>query len=231
MMKVNIFKNGPGLSPIVKEYGSSTDWLMDTVSLNMVEFNVVNAYESPVIDIADGDAWIIMGSAKSVYDQDEWIGELKNSIKAAVLIDKPILGICFGHQILADCLGGRVALNDNGWELGSSEVTLTDIGVSDPIFDGFSRKFNVYESHQDAVYDLPDKVSVLADNHNSIQAFRYGSRVYGLQFHPEFYLDVALHYARIRYARGIIKYMPEVKNSDSSKKVINNFLINIAGGK
>lgn len=228
-MKVNIFKNGRGLSDIVAQYGSSSDWLIQASDLEGVSFEIVDAYKSPRIDCQDGDAWIIMGSAKSVYDKDPWIDSLKSAIKDAIEINKPILGICFGHQILAECLGGSVRLNDNGWELGSVKIDLTPEGVSDKLFKGFENPFSAYESHQDAVYDLPPDISVLAENSNAVQSFKTNGMQYGVQFHPEFYYDVALLYAKIRYDKGIVKQMPDIWNADSSKRIIDNFLRIVIG--
>ena len=223
-MKVNIFRNGPGLSGIVAKHGSSTDWLIQAADVQGVSFDVIDAYKSPYIDPEEGDAWVVMGSAKSVYDKDDWIDNLKSAIKGAIAINKPILGICFGHQILAECLGGNVRLSHNGWELGSVEILLTPDGVDDRLFNGFPNLFSVYESHQDAVYNLPPEIHVLAENNSAIQAFRTNGMQYGIQFHPEFYYDVAVLYAKIRYSKGIVAEMPNVCNADSSKEIINNFL-------
>ena len=230
-MKVNIFRNGPGLSDIVAQHGSSTDWLIQRADAKGVSFDVVDAYKSPYIDPEDGDAWVVMGSARSVYDKDDWIDNLKSAIKGAITINKPILGICFGHQILAECLGGSVRLNHNGWELGTVEIVLTPDGVVDSLFDGFTNHFPVYESHQDAVYDLSPEIHVLAENNSAVQAFRTNGMQYGVQFHPEFYYDVALLYAKIRYDKNIVAEMPDVYNADNSKEIINNFLRIVIGDK
>ena len=140
---------------------------------------------------------------------------------------KPVLGICFGHQLIADTFGGRVELNSKGWELGSCTVNFTEEAKNSPLLEGLNSPLEVFQSHQDVVTKLPSEAVVLALNNMGVQSFIYKDKFYGVQFHPEFTKIVMEKYLEIRYRKGIIKTKPEVKNSEYSYKVIVNFIENI----
>ena len=98
----------------------------------------------------------------------------------------PVLGVCFGHQYLADLLGGSVvkspAKREDGWFL----VELTEAGKSDPLFNGFNSSVGFLFSHGDMVVQQPSDAKLLATNSRvPIQAFRRNENVWGTQFHPE----------------------------------------------
>jgi GMP synthase (glutamine-hydrolysing) len=132
------------------------------------------------------DGVVISGSQTSVYDDDDWIHEATEWTRRAVSADVPILGVCWGHQFLAQALGGRVV--DMGeYELGYR--TITRLG-EDPLFKGVPETFSSFETHSDRVAELPAGARVLARNDYGVQAFRVGS-AYGVQFHPEYDRETA----------------------------------------
>jgi GMP synthase (glutamine-hydrolysing) len=108
-----------------------------------------------------------------------------------VAIDRgiPALGICFGHQLLADVLGGTV--EDMGeYELGYREVERTEAGREDPVHRSLDDEFLVFTTHSDAVTELPPGATLTAENDYGIHGFRKG-RVFGMQSHPEYDLETA----------------------------------------
>ena len=126
-------------------------------------------------------------------------------VKAAVrrYIDAgvPTLGVCFGHQLLADVLGGRVQRNPNGWELGLTEVRLTGPGQRDPLLRDLPDPLQVLQTHQDAVTELPPGAVRLAGNaHTPNQAFAFGDHVRAVQFHPEMDPSLVTRLLRLREA-------------------------------
>jgi GMP synthase (glutamine-hydrolysing) len=131
------------------------------------------------------DAVIISGSQSSVYDDEDWIAELATWVRSAIAADLPILGVCWGHQLLAELLGGRVEGGD--YELGYVEV---DIVEDDPIFDEIGSPFTVFATHSDHVVEMPAEATVLAENDVGVQAFRH-ENIYACQFHPEYDLRTA----------------------------------------
>ncbi|MFB6256453.1 MAG: type 1 glutamine amidotransferase [Haloplanus sp.] len=128
------------------------------------------------------DAVVITGSRSSVYWDEPWIDSLINWVGRAADRDLPVLGVCYGHQVLADALGGRVeAMTDI--ELGYREVRRVDDG--DPLLNGLDAPFLAFETHSDRVTELPPGATLLAENDRGVQAFRRGD-CWGVQFHPEY---------------------------------------------
>ncbi len=135
------------------------------------------------------DAVILTGSARDADSLEPAVVELLTTLRELAARDVPVLGICFGHQVLARALGGRVGRNPSGWEVGNVRVSLTEAGLACPILTGLETEPEVLQSHQDAVLELPPGGVLLAGNaHTPVQAFqsRAGGRQFGVQFHPEF---------------------------------------------
>jgi len=136
------------------------------------------------------DAVIMSGSAGSVYDDETWIGRLEDRVRRWAELETPILGICFGHQVIAQALGGRVEKNPLGWEVGTQKVMLTPEGTSDPLFAGLPSPLKVMESHQDIVVEPPPGAICLAGNDISqFQSLAIGDRIRTVQFHPEYTVE------------------------------------------
>jgi len=131
------------------------------------------------------DAVVISGSQSSVYHDRPWIAELATWTRGALAADLPILGVCWGHQLLAEVLGGRVEGGD--YELGYTQIHQV---ADDPLFDGIPSPFTAFATHSDHVVELPPGATVLAENEVGVQAFRTDT-VYTTQFHPEYDLRTA----------------------------------------
>ena len=130
---------------------------------------------------------VITGSAFSTYEELDWINATEEYLRNLAARNVPLYGVCFGHQLLAQTFGGKVEKCPEGWELGTTQVELNELGRVDPIFQHFPTQFTVQQSHADVVTRLPKGAEILASNsHWGIQAFRLGERIWGTQFHPEF---------------------------------------------
>ncbi|MDH4187128.1 MAG: type 1 glutamine amidotransferase [Nitrospira sp.] len=131
-----------------------------------------------------GDLLIVMGGPMSVNDPDSWIAAETSFIRSALLAGKPVLGICLGSQFMAKALGAAVR-SGKTLEIGMTPIRLTHDGTQDPVFGSCAEIFDVFEWHGE-VFDLPPNCIPLAGSGIApLQAFRYGSRAYGLLFHLE----------------------------------------------
>jgi GMP synthase (glutamine-hydrolysing) len=157
---------------------------------DLVEFHA-NSGELPESGCRDFDAVVVTGSRSSVYWDDDWIAPLVDYVADAHEAGVPVLGVCFGHQVLAEALGGTV--EDMGaFELGYREVDRTG---DDPVFAGVPETFTTFTTHGDAVTELPPGATLLAENDYGVHAFRVGDSV-GVQFHPEYDNETAERIAR-----------------------------------
>jgi GMP synthase (glutamine-hydrolysing) len=132
-----------------------------------------------------GAGYIVTGSSASVTEQAAWMLRAQGWLREATSLDKPILGICFGHQLLAEALGGKVVKNPRGREIGTVKVTLDDGAERDHVFGELPRAFHANATHVDTVAELPKHAERLATTRlDGNAAFRV-RRAYGVQFHPE----------------------------------------------
>ena len=221
MKHIIILNCGPGLAEVRNEFGIAVEWIQRAVDGSKFKFTSMDVYDGAMPNYDDGDAWIITGASESVYDDLDWIVELELVIKQAIEVEKPILGICFGHQLLVQGMGGKVEKNSKGWDLGSYPMVEM---VDHHLFNNINTNDYFYNSHQDIVVDLPNGCIALAHNKMGNQAFRYGKRIYGVQFHPEFTHSIMKKYVEVRQGMGANVIDPMVPKSKSSHLIINNFL-------
>ena len=152
------------------------------------------------------------------------LNELRDKVKEIANSKKPILGICFGHQLLADALGGEVCKNKKGWELGSYAIELTNEGLDSPLFEGILNNEIFYESHQDVVKTLPVNSIALAHSEKGNQSFMLNDNIYGVQFHPEFSWEVTKTLMDIRINKGVEVDNRVLLKSPSGYLVLSNFI-------
>ena len=155
-----------------------------------VRADVVRLDAGEAIPSLEGyDGLIVMGGPQDVWQDDRypWLQAEKAAIReAAGARTMPYLGVCLGHQLLADALGGKVEPMKGRAEIGVREIEITVEGKADPLMAGLGPRLRCLQWHAAEVTALPPSTVVLAANGTSpIQAIRYGARAYGLQFHVE----------------------------------------------
>jgi GMP synthase (glutamine-hydrolysing) len=152
-----------------------------------VELHKVELHSGEVPPSIEGfDGVIMTGSPLSVTQPTQWMERAAEFMLEASERGRPVLGVCFGHQLLAWKHGARVAKNSAGRELGTVSVDLTEEGRRCELFAGFPARFEVQATHDDAVLESVEGLRVLARNEAcGVQAFSLGARIFGVQFHPE----------------------------------------------
>jgi GMP synthase-like glutamine amidotransferase len=153
----------------------------DAPHIDFEVFDVIGG--APLPRVGEHDAILITGSRLGATDDLPWIEALRTVIRDAHARRVPLVGVCFGHQLIADALGGRVERAGAGWGVGVHHATVTvPVGPSHP----GCGDFRLLVSHQDQVVALPDDAELIAtSDHAPIAAFRIGSLL-GVQGHPEF---------------------------------------------
>lgn len=149
-----------------------------------------------VVRVFDGEALpppdparpaVITGSWAMVTDRLPWSETTAQWIRDAMALGAPLLGVCYGHQLMAHALGGIVDYHPRGRELGCHEVQLHDAAQADPLLAGLPARFQAHLTHEQSVLRLPPGATVLASSdHDAHQIVRYGPRAVSTQFHPEF---------------------------------------------
>ncbi|MBX2838181.1 MAG: type 1 glutamine amidotransferase, partial [Gammaproteobacteria bacterium] len=136
------------------------------------------------------DAWLLTGSRHGVYEDHDWIPPLEKFVVEAYNKNIPMVGICFGHQLLAQALGGKVEKFEGGWSAGRVEYAL-DERFGAPVA-------ALHAFHQDQVVELPPQATSLGSTEFcQYAAIAYGDKALSLQPHPEFddeFLSDLLHY-------------------------------------
>jgi GMP synthase-like glutamine amidotransferase len=190
-MKIGILETGE-VNPDLKEqhgdYPAMFERLLGAVDPGL-EFATVRvvAGELPTTP-GQADAWLVTGSRHGVYDALPWIEPLKAFLRACVAARVPVVGVCFGHQIVAEALGGRAVKSPRGWVLGVQDYEVT---TRPSWMRGVPDRFAVRALHQDQVVELPPGATVLARSPAcELAAVAYGDPedpdVLTLQPHPEF---------------------------------------------
>lgn len=180
MTKVLVVQNGPGGGP--RRFGA---WLEQ----QGLTLDVVHAYAGAPLPRRLGHAAILPLGGGPMPDDDvamPWLAAVRELVAEALEREIPVFGVCQGGQLLAHVAGGRVTAAHGEPELGSTRITLRPEAAADPLFAGLPQHVTAVQRHVDAVTELPPGAAWLAESERCPhQAFRYGARAWGVQFHPE----------------------------------------------
>jgi GMP synthase (glutamine-hydrolysing) len=190
---IGILKVGSAPEVIARRLGDFERWVEARAGLSPGEALVIDATTLGVSlpGSADLAGVIVTGSPAMVTDHHPWSENAARWIAQLVAAETPLLGICYGHQLLGYALGAEVGDNPRGQEFGATAIQLTNEAQADPVFSeclgNREQAKVVYQAHQQSVLTLPEGARVLALNEmDPHQAFAVGSCAWGVQFHPEF---------------------------------------------
>jgi GMP synthase (glutamine-hydrolysing) len=174
--------------PSMRRHGRFPHWIRTAAGLSLREIEVV--------DVQSGDAppshrdyagVLVTGSGAMVSDRDAWSERTADWLRDAAHDGAAVFGICYGHQLLAHALGGEVADNPRGIEMGTVGLDLHPQAADDPLFTGLPGRIQAQATHVQSVLRVPDGAVVLAASSlDDCHAFRWGDAAWGVQFHPEF---------------------------------------------
>jgi GMP synthase-like glutamine amidotransferase len=174
------------LRPTYDGYGRMVADLLSAAGVNwqLDTFSVISGEYPPEIDAYD--AFLITGSKYDSFADDEWIVRLREYVQSLYALGKPMIGICFGHQLLAHSLGGRAGRSDAGWGLG---VMTYQVREKADFMDS-SDDLSLIISHQDQVHALPSEARILLGNEFCpIAVYYIPDKVLAVQGHPEFTVE------------------------------------------
>ncbi len=179
---------------------------------------------------------IFSGSDAMVTEPTAWMEKLRQWVRTALRERVPLLGVCFGHQLLAQTLGGRVDWNPGGPGFGSEQLTLSEAGRADSLFAEVAPRPLFQLWHQQAVTRMPPEAVLLAGNARvSVQSFRWRDQVWGTQFHPEFTPAVVRGYTRELSAKlpklgtDPKALLDRLEDSPAGPRVLGNFAAHALG--
>ncbi len=175
-MKIGILQAGHSPDQFKDDLGDYGEMFTKLLDGHDFEFQIWSVVDNNFPEnTAQADGWLITGSRHGAYDDLNWIPPLENFIRETYAEGRPMIGICFGHQIIAQALGGRVEKFAGGWSVGRTE------------YDMNGRKIALNAWHQDQVVERPEAATVTGSTpfcENA--ALVYGDRIWTIQPHPEF---------------------------------------------
>lgn len=199
MKRILILRPGRTAPEVSRIHGDYDRWFTDAIGSGRCAFEVCDVTREEIPRLRPFSGVIVTGSTCAAYRPEPWMTRLTAFLAELDPQGTPVLGVCFGAQILAHARGGRVLLNPKGWEIGGVSIRTGPAAGDDPLFAGLKPVFGALATHEDRIEELPPGAVPLAGNTQTpIQAFRIGTRLWGVQFHPEATREVLSMLIRLR---------------------------------
>ena len=237
MMKIGILLVGRASEDLVDEYGTYAEMLIALINTEeqVFEFKTFNILDDEFPkDHLECDGWIVTGSPHGVYEEHSWIPTVSQMINNIYKANLPIFGVCFGHQLIAQALGGHVEKSEKGWGLG---LHTYQVNNKTDYMSNLSEEVTLNICHQDQVLQPPQGAIVYAKSKFCENAgFYIKDKVLTMQAHPEFLVDFtkALLTARrdvtipkefVDPALAGLKNNPDSAQSNQFAKTIRQFFL------
>lgn len=200
MKRILVIKTGRTHENIRARFGCFEDWMIAALGVPAERVEVVSVFSGETLpeDLAGIAGIVITGSPAMVTERLPWSEETARWLRGQIVAQQsriPVIGICYGHQLLAHALGGEVGWNPRGREIGTVEIRAGADVAGDPLLGGLPFPLAAHVTHLQSVVELPAGAVLLA--HSDLEphhAFRYGGNVWGVQFHPEFSAEIMRAY-------------------------------------
>ncbi|GJG94317.1 glutamine amidotransferase [Cupriavidus pauculus] len=189
---VVLIQAGSPPAEIFDALGDYPSWFCNTLGLPIDQVEIVRVFHGEKLPPVDPlRVAIITGSFAMVTDRLPWSEATAQWIRDAMAVEMPLFGVCYGHQLMAHALGGRVGYHPDGAEIGCHDIRLLAGATDDPLLMHMPMRFAAHLTHMQTVIEPPPGVKVLAaSDHDPHQIIRYGPNAISAQFHPEFTTDV-----------------------------------------
>jgi len=213
-MIIGILEADPALEPLRDEFGNYVSMFKDLLNEGAegrkLEFRAYKVQDCQYpADLDECDGYIVTGSRASVYDDEEWIHRLNQFVVQLHAAKKKLVGICFGHQLVANVLGGKTEAAEVGWGVGVHTSSVRE--TADYMLPN-EREISLLVSHKDQVTVLPAGAKLLASSDFCVNAmFQVDNHILTFQGHPEFAKG---------YSRGLMELRKEILGPDKYTKGI-----------
>jgi GMP synthase (glutamine-hydrolysing) len=190
-------------APSLRRYGCFAHWIRCAAGLHRDDAIVCRVLDGEALPDREGFAGVLItGSGSMVTERLEWSERSAAWLREAAHAGLPLFGICYGHQLIAHALGGEVAYNPVGREIGTVRIDRLPEADGDPLFGAHPPAFEAHATHMQSVVRMPDGAVRLArSDKDGCHAFRWGKSVWGVQFHPEFSTLMMRGYIAVRHEK------------------------------
>jgi GMP synthase (glutamine-hydrolysing) len=187
-MKPILILHTGDVPPDVPHTGNFDDLFLRMADYSRTGAVVVHAVREALPEDASAFSGIVVtGSPAMVSDREPWSERCAVWLRGAVLSGAHVLGVCYGHQLIAHAFGGTVGYHPQGMELGTHDIRLRPEAEGCPLFAGLPGTFRANLAHSQTVLAMPEAARALArSDHDPHQILLYGERAVTFQFHPEF---------------------------------------------
>lgn len=198
MKKLFIIKTGISFENTRKDNGDFDKWVIDRLDNSNVDIQTIHIQEMIFLpELEECAGVIITGSHSMVTDEEPWSVAIEKWIPKLIENEIPLLGICYGHQLLGKSMNGISGYHKNGIEIGTVEVKLSKNAKDDELFCDIPNSFLAHTIHSQSVLELPkNSINLAFNNHDKNHAFRIGKNAWGVQFHPEYNEDIMKSYIK-----------------------------------
>ncbi len=209
-MEIGILQTGDARDALKNTLGDYDQLFVNFLSGQGFNFETFRVLDNVFPDsVTAKDGWIVTGSRHGAYEDHAFIPPLEQFIRDSMAANIPMAGFCFGHQIMAQALGGKVVKFPDGWATGNTEYDV------DPTVDGGEDKIRIIGWHQDQVIEAPEGAkTIMRSEFCEYAGLAYGDNGFSTQPHPEF---------SNQYAAGLLDELQELYSDDHIQTTRDSF--------